>query len=258
MLIRFAWVVALLCCFGQAIPAETASPAPVPPVSVIPVRVPSHFFYTTYRIKASLIEDMYEYSSTGSGVGVDLSAWGYEGKRFLITAAHVVTERGKICDSIQVEIRRIEYKARAWLDAKVVTYDEDVDLAILVVDADLPYLANVAMEDKVSLGDVLLAVGAPRGTAVTPSFGVLTSKEKETSWQHPCWWQGSMPIFFGNSGGPVWDFERQEVIGIAVAVTGTAGKGIAPNVSFFVGQPALKTFLTSKKTQKAINKHQKK
>lgn len=206
--------------------------------------VPKYMLKTTHRVCASISKRGTQ--GHGTAVAVDLSYLGFTGKRFLLTAAHVIEEEKKVWDTtIEVDGKNGE---KTWIDAKVVAYDERVDVAILMVNEDLPDIAALAQEDVLEIGDALFAVGSPQGTAISANMGYLASKSNIEEAQR--WFQASMAITHGNSGGPVFDPNREKVVGIIVALQPNEDRKIAneaPNVAWFAGLPDILNFLTANK-----------
>lgn len=235
-----------------------------PPLSrFAPPPVPEYVFASTYKVKTRSKVGIFVISSSGSAFGVNLAPFGFAGKRYLLTAAHVILDDDHISDRIEVEVRNKIFRdkknpksgfivSRMWIRARVITYDREMDIAILKVEMDLPHIAELDLEPDLKRGAPLLAVGCPSGTAITPSWGYLTSKESETKHNNNFWWQASMPIYYGNSGGAVWNPKSSKIIGICVAII--AHKGPAANASFFVSPDSIKMFLGSKRVIKAIKR----
>lgn len=186
----------------------------------------------------------------GTAVAVDLSKSGHEQKRFLLTAAHCCVEDGKPLP-ILIETTREDGK-KVWVEGKVVAFDDDIDIALVYANEDMPSLAKIADSDLVDIGDPIFAIGSPQGTSLKATMGYLSEKGEESKINpHEIWRQGSMAITHGNSGGPVFDANREEVVGIITAILLDA-----PNVAYFVGQPEISKFLStnSDKIDKYIKK----
>jgi S1-C subfamily serine protease len=211
--------------------------------------VPKYLFEATSRIRVS--SPSRGKQGFGSGVALDLSRYGLNGKNWMLTAAHVVTdERGKVEEEIEVEVVKSQHKSRVWAKAKVVAMDVERDVALIYVDVEFDKLAKLAAGDNLDIGDAIAAVGSPAGTAVTVTFGFLTAKTTEIyGRKEGDDWQGSMTIFGGNSGGPVYDVNREEVVGIAVA--GIATNGFAAHIAFFVPITTIHDFI-EKNMEKAV------
>jgi S1-C subfamily serine protease len=160
-------------------------------------------------------------SGWGSAVGIDLTEFGMEGN-YALTAAHVVVDKGKLEEKIEVEVWVPEVNARAWVSAEVVAYDEEIDVALLKVSVRIAVKAKLAKAMPM-IGDPLVAAGCPRGTPVSLSRGHLLDMSR---WSGSA--EGSMTIDHGNSGGPAFDASG-DVIGLVVAGKSSGGYEMDPN-----------------------------
>lgn len=143
-------------------------------------------------------------SGNGSGVIFDVE------RGLILTNAHVV----KDAVSIGVEL----FDGRL-VDAKLIGLDEKTDLAVL--QAKVPGTEAAVFVDSQTLrvGDIVFAVGFPRGLERTVSMGVISglnrqgfydpSKEAEVE----DFIQTDAAINPGNSGGPLFDSQGR-VVGI--------------------------------------------
>lgn len=158
--------------------------------------------------------------------------------RKALTARHVVLdERGESRGKIEVEIRvGGPHRGVIWSHAEVLRADALHDLALLSLDADAPKCADLGDGARLELGAPVFAVGAPLGCSpFTASYGFLASKGgDEWEGRDEFLWQSSNAIFYGNSGGPVFDANAGLLIGISVQGRAVPGAGLAPNVCFFV------------------------
>jgi serine protease DegQ len=104
-------------------------------------------------------EDNQPENSLGSGVIVSEQG-------LILTNDHVVAS----ADEIEVALA----DGRK-LSAKVVGTDPDTDLAVLKVDAEKLPAITFAASDKVSVGDVVLAIGNPFGVGQTVTQGIVSA-----------------------------------------------------------------------------------
>lgn len=101
----------------------------------------------------------------GFGSGVVIDDVGH-----IITNAHVIEGADKV---------RILLSDDSELDAEVVGYDNDTDLAVLYVEGlDLPPIA-LGDSDALRVGDLLIAIGNPGGYYGTVSVGVVSALERD-------------------------------------------------------------------------------
>jgi len=151
----------------------------------------------------------------GSGFIVD-------GKGYIITNKHVVED----ADRIQV---RFDGEDQT-LDAKLIGFDDETDLAVIKVEPDRK-LTVVAMgnSDAVRVGDWALAIGSPFGFRETVTLGIISAKGREVQsaaarFNRPFqkFFQTDAAINPGNSGGPLVN-TRGQVIGINTAIVSRSG-----------------------------------
>lgn len=176
----------------------------------------------------------------GTGFLADLSAYGLGGG-YVITAGHVVQGM----DDVEVELSEPRFKARAWMQATVCFFDEARDIAVIRIRPAMSMVVtHIATEDDLEIGDPVIIVGCPGGTAPTASLGWLAAKEAYYMDQSVSGeWTCSAAVWGGNSGGPVFNANTGEVCGVLVACIAGA-QGSAPNVSIFVpAKIVLKTIL---------------
>jgi serine protease Do len=135
--------------------------------------------------------------SAGSGV-----IWDAPG--LVLTNHHVVP--GPTAQLVVSDGRR--------LSARVVRRSASLDLAALVVDADVRQLAaRVGDSDALRVGDLVIAVGNPMGERSAPSVGILASAPREVL-------RLAITLRPGNSGGALAS-AGGEIVGIPNMVTGS-------------------------------------
>ncbi|MBC7756483.1 MAG: Do family serine endopeptidase [Bdellovibrio sp.] len=155
-------------------------------------------------------------SSLGSGVIVS-------DKGLILTNNHVVAS----ADEIEVALA----DGRK-LSAKVVGTDPDTDLAVLQVDAKKLPAITFAAPDKLSVGDVVLAIGNPFGVGQTVTQGIVSALGRNhlgiNTYEN--FIQTDASINPGNSGGALIDAEGN-LVGVNSAIYsrngGSMGIGFA-------------------------------
>ena len=158
-------------------------------------------------------------ASAGSGSGVVLTDDGY-----VLTNNHVVTLEGSGTGAVQVRT-----SDGTLYDASVVGTDPSSDLAVIKLDgANGLTPATFANSDKVQVGDVAVAIGAPLGLSNTVTDGIVsaTGRAVQTgSTQNDSTVidaiQTDAAINPGNSGGALVNGAGQ-VIGINTAIASVA------------------------------------
>ena len=152
------------------------------------------------------------------GSGFIISKDGY-----IVTNNHVVASATKI--DVYLTNRKEAYKA------KLVGSDEQLDLAILKIDADdsLPFL-EFGDSNKLEAGSWVIAIGNPYGLDHTVTVGVISAKGRPLNIngnQFTDLLQTDASINPGNSGGPLINLQGK-VIGINTAINAQAqGIGFA-------------------------------
>jgi serine protease DegQ len=153
-------------------------------------------------------EDSQPENSLGSGVIV--SAQG-----LILTNDHVVASADEI------EILLSDGRKLA---AKVVGTDPDTDLAMLKVEADNLPAITFAASEKLSVGDVVLAIGNPFGVGQTVTQGIVSALGRNhlgiNTYEN--FIQTDASINPGNSGGALIDAEGN-LVGVNSAIYSRSG-----------------------------------
>jgi len=157
----------------------------------------------------------------GSGVVVDPDG-------YIVTNAHVVARAVRVqvvlSDSADDEPpdRRVGTGVKT-LDARIVGEANDIDLAVLKIDAkDLPALA-IGDYDTVHKGDIVFALGSPDGLRGSVSMGVISTVGRQLDPDSPLVYiQTDAPINPGNSGGPLVNVDG-ELVGINTFILSRSG-----------------------------------
>ena len=147
------------------------------------------------------------------GSGVIISADGY-----LLTNNHVVDGASDI---------KVSLSDRREFTAKVVGTDPKSDIAVLKINAtNLPVLA-IGDSSKVSVGDVVFAIGDPFGIGETATMGIVSAKNRGFGGQiegYEDFIQTDAAINHGNSGGALIDLHG-DLVGINTAILPGNGGG---------------------------------
>lgn len=133
------------------------------------------------------------------GSGFIISSDGY-----VITNNHVVSEAD--------EIKVILNDDREF-EAKFIGTDERTDIALLKIDAkNLPQL-NLAKNEKLKVGQWVVAIGSPFGLDYSASAGIVSAIGRNIENSYVQFIQTDLAINPGNSGGPLFNMDG-EVVGI--------------------------------------------
>ena len=140
------------------------------------------------------------YDKTGEEIGVG-AGFVYSSDGRIVTNYHVIED----AYSATVTVNKKTYAVQS-----VLTFDADIDLAVLKINATGLTVANVC-KNPVKAGQTVWAIGSPRGQTNTLSQGIITYAEREL--YGVCYVQHDASIAGGNSGGPLINVYG-EVIGI--------------------------------------------
>jgi S1-C subfamily serine protease len=163
----------------------------------------------------------------------------------IATNAHVVTTgEGK-------EIRRanqlyVEFADGNQVEAKIVGFDPNADIALLKVDPEGLTLRPLPLAhgSEVQVGTPVAAIGSPFGEKQSLSVGVVSAVDRAigslTEFQISGAIQTDAAINPGNSGGPLVD-GRGRVIGVNQQIKSRSGGG--EGVGFAVPAPVVKRSL---------------
>lgn len=152
-----------------------------------------------------------EHGSLGSGFII--SSDGY-----VITNNHVVSE----ADNIKVIL-----SDEREFDAKLIGTDERTDIALLKIDAkNLPQL-SLAKNEKLKVGQWVVAIGSPFGLDYSASAGIVSAigRNIPSDRGYVQFIQTDVAINPGNSGGPLFNMDG-EVVGINSQIYSPSGGSV--------------------------------
>lgn len=185
--------------------------------------------------------------SIGSGVIIDSDG-------YIVTNAHVIAgaqwvqvilPSATTADSSPV--RSLAGAAGATIDARIVGFATDIDLAILKIDmTGLPALP-LGNYDKLRQGQLVFAFGSPAGLRNSVSMGVVSAVARQSGPDSPLLYiQTDAPINPGNSGGPLVNVDG-ELVGINTFILtdsgGNQGLGFAiPSAVVSAAYPRIRKY----------------
>jgi serine protease Do len=158
--------------------------------------------------------------AVGSGVIVD-----HDG--YIMTNAHVVEGQQRIRVALPLRAgnsaREVPLGKRRIVDARLVGFHKETDLALLKVDeSDLPTLPLVSQQ-RPHVGQLVFAIGSPEGLQNSVTMGVVSALARQPDSSKPLTYiQTDAPINPGNSGGPLVDMNGT-VIGINTFILSQGG-----------------------------------
>lgn len=175
---------------------------------------------------------IYTQGESGVGSGIIVDERGY-----ILTNNHVA---GKQTDEILVSL----YDGRE-VKGKVIWADENLDMAVVKINADKLIPVPLGDSDVLSVGDTAIAIGNPLGLTFqrTVTSGIISAMNRTIGEAGGMFMedllQTDASINPGNSGGPLINING-EVIGInTVKVTSAEGMGFAIPIN--LAKPILKS-----------------
>ena len=149
--------------------------------------------------------------SEGVGTGIVVDSNGY-----ILTNSHVISDG-------EAKKVNVLFNDGSSIDGNVVWYDSQLDLAIVKVNKTGLTPAELGDSNKVSIGDISIAIGNPLGLELqrTVTQGIISGLDRTIKTESATMTgliQTDASINSGNSGGPLLN-EKGQVIGINTAKT---------------------------------------
>jgi serine protease Do len=169
---------------------------------------------------------------------------------FIDQDGHVVTNYHVIQNASEIKITTHDMKE---YPAKVVSFDEKLDLAVL--KANIKNKVNFVKFGKssnVRIGDRVLAIGNPFGFGGSVTSGIISGKSRHLADSpYANFIQTDASINKGNSGGPMFNM-CGDVIGINTAIVSTSGGsiGIGFAVASDIASPAIEKLKKKEKIER--------
>jgi serine protease Do len=149
-----------------------------------------------------------------SGSGFIVSRDGY-----ILTNNHVVENADRV---------RVAMQDRRVLDARIVGRDPTTDVAVLKIEGRNFTAASFGDDEKLKIGEWVLAIGNPLGLDFTVTAGIVSAKGRglpglnQEAYAITDFIQTDAAINPGNSGGPLVN-SRGEVVGMNTAIASQTG-----------------------------------
>lgn len=188
--------------WGSPDPDTTISLAETEPAALTPQEIYRQVLPSVVCVQV----DYGDGSGYGVGSGVVLTESGY-----IITNYHVV-EDGTTLDVMLLSTEEV-------YEARLIGYDEELDIAVLKIDAPDLVPAALGDSDALVVGDSVYAIGNPMGYLYgTMSDGIVSALARQVDIDDSSMTliQTSVPLNSGNSGGALVDIYGR-VVGITVA-----------------------------------------
>jgi len=124
---------------------------------------------------------------------------------YLITNHHVIAD---LVDPKSQKYSKLFVKLASdnetRIPAKVIGYDSMLDLALLKVEIDSPFVFSLGSSEDLDIGDTVFAIGSPVGLERTLTSGSISAKDRKLSSVGNVF-QIDTAVNPGNSGGPLID-----------------------------------------------------
>ena len=181
----------------------------------------------------------------GSGVIIDPDG-------YIVTNAHVVSGAQHVRVSIPIVTKNdstdepLISRSRV-VDAHVVGADDDIDLAVLKIEATGLAALRLGDYNKLRQGDFVLAFGSPEGLQDSVTMGVVSTPARQLDPDSPVVYvQSDAATNPGNSGGPLVNVDG-ELVGINTFIFtqsgGNEGLGFAiPSAIVAYAYPQLRKY----------------
>src|SRR5579864_486556 len=182
------------------------------------------------------------------GSGAIIGADGY-----IITNAHVVAGAQQVRVVLPARaaeagpLQSLASESGTTVPATIVGVAQDIDLALIKVEAMELRAIRLANYDEIRQGELVFAFGSPEGLRNSVTMGVVSSVARQTDPDSPSVYvQTDAPINRGNSGGPLVNV-KGELVGMNTFILsesgGSQGLGFAiPSVVIASAIPQLRRF----------------
>ena len=170
----------------------------------------------------------------GAGSGF---VWDMQGH--IVTNFHVVSGGQRALREVPRRVRVSLSGGEKQIDAEVIGYEEDKDIAVLKIDrGTVPFVpVEVGTSSDLRVGQTVLAIGNPFGLDYTLTTGVVSALGREVQGVSGRPIKGCIQtdaaINPGNSGGPLLD-SRGRLIGVNTAIYAPGGTGGNVGIGFAV------------------------
>jgi 2-alkenal reductase len=216
--------------------AEEQAPAAMDAVDVVQ-RVSPAVVTVINRQTGILGEEQTDPQEGGVGTGFIIDDEGH-----IVTNQHVV-EGG---DEFVILLADGEQR-----DADLVGADAISDLAVLLMDGDIPATVPFGDSDSLLPGETVIAIGSPLGAfTTTVTQGIVSALGRDFSGlggdpgQYTNLIQHDAAINPGNSGGPLFNMDG-EVVGVnTLGITETGGSAVAQGLFFAVPSSTVQEIVT--------------
>ena len=208
------------------ITTTTKVEAPAVPRGVVPEGSPFEELFRDFQNPNSPRQRPRNANALGSGFVISSDG-------FIVTNHHVINGADQIT---------IEFNDGSFRDAVVIGSDENIDIALLKVDAEtMLEFVDFGNSDISRVGDWVMAMGNPLGQGFSVSVGIISARNRELAGNYDDYIQTDAAINRGNSGGPLFNMDG-DVVGVNTAILSPNGGsiGIGFSMASNVVEPVVK------------------
>ncbi len=147
------------------------------------------------------------------------------GSGFIISAdGYILTNNHVVGDADEIKVIMSDQRE---FDAKLIGTDERTDIALLKVDAKNLPLLSLVKNEKLKVGQWVVAIGSPFGLDYSASAGIVSAIGRNIPSENSYvqFIQTDVAINPGNSGGPLFNMEG-EVVGINSQIYSPSGGSV--------------------------------
>lgn len=193
------------------------------------------FIKTNVLVRSGYWLDLYRVQEqAGSGFLIDKEG-------HIVTNSHVVKGARKI---------EVIFHDNTTVRAKLVGRDEASDVALIKVPSSEKYqVATIGDSDKVDVGQLAFALGAPFGLDRTFTVGTISAKQRQIDDTSYSRLQTDASINPGNSGGPLLNIYG-EVVGINQSIFSTSGGNVG--IGFAIPMNEAQAVIAQLKKEKRV------
>lgn len=139
----------------------------------------------------------------GYADGVIGSGFFIDPKGYIITNYHVIeSEVNPAYEGFSKLYIKLASDSETKIPAKVIGYDKELDLALIKVEINAPYVFSLGTSIDLDIGDKIFAIGSPVGLERTITSGII-SADKRQVFSVGTVLQLDAAVNGGNSGGPI-------------------------------------------------------
>ena len=213
----------------QSPPLPTPEPAVIErSVQPITVDISTAITNAVDRVSPAVVKVVSYYPGEAIIRGTTVESFG-TGSGFIISMeGYIVTNNHVVDGAERVEV--VLYNGTT-LKAEIVGAEPYADLAVLLVQGNLPAIAEWGNSDFLKTGETVLAIGSPLGDFTnTVTAGVVSATDRTLEISQEYFLEGLIQtdaaINQGNSGGPLINLDGQ-VVGINTFIVRGNGQGSA-------------------------------